>query len=124
MNGKPAMRAAKDCKEPLVVTIAPGETKPVWIRVERNGNDGLLNFDVHNMPHGIIVDNIGLNGVQVREKENEREIFIMCSKWVQEQDRLCHAAVISARNEQDSAGVQTSFPLLIKVRKPAAVTAR
>ena len=62
--------------------------------------------------------------MQVREKENEREIFIMCSKWVQEQDRLCHAAVISARNEQDSAGVQTSFPLLIKVRKPAAVTVR
>jgi WD40 repeat protein/mono/diheme cytochrome c family protein len=124
VNGRPAMRAAKDCKEPLVVTIAPGETKPVWIRVERNGNDGLLNFDVHNLPHGIIVDNIGLNGVQVREKESEREIFIMCSKWVQEQDRLCHAAVISARNEQDSAGVQTSFPMLIKVRKPAAVTAR
>lgn len=124
VNGKPAMRSLKETKEPMVLTIAPGETKPVWIRVERNGNDGLINFDVHNLPHGIIVDNIGLNGVQVREKENEREIFIMCSKWVQEQDRLCHAAVISARNEQDSAGVQTSFPLLIKVRKPGVVTAR
>ena len=133
VGGRPAGHAAKngkdskdkkDAMEPMVMTISPGETKPVWIRVERNGNDGLINFDVHNLPHGIIVDNIGLNGVQVREKENEREIFIMCSKWVQEQDRLCHAAVISARNEQDSAGVQTSFPLLIKVRKPDVVTVR
>jgi hypothetical protein len=46
------------------------------------------------------------------------------AKWVQDQDKLCHAALSSARNEHDSAGLQTSFPLLMKIRKPAGVAAR
>ena len=122
--GKPAMQKLADLKKPLELTIEPGKSAKAWIRVERHGNNALLNFDVHNLPFGIIVDNIGLNGVQVREKENERDIFFTCAKWVEEQDRLIHAAVISARTEQDSAGVQTSFPILLKVRKAASVTAR
>lgn len=124
VNGRPAMQKLADLKKPLELTIEPGKSVKAWIRLERHGNDALLNFDVHNLPFGIIVDNIGLNGVQVREKENERDIFFTCAKWVEEQDRLIHAAVISARTEQDSAGVQTSFPILLKVRKAAAVTAR
>jgi WD40 repeat protein/mono/diheme cytochrome c family protein len=122
-NGKPLMRQAQELKA-LEITITPGQTVKAWLRVDRNRNDSLISFDVHNLPHGIIVDNIGLSGVQVREKEDVREIFLAAAKWVPEQDRLIHAAVISARAEQDSAGVQTSFPVLLKVRKPAQVTAR
>lgn len=123
-GGKPAMQKLADLEKPLEITVAPGQTTKAWLRVERFGNDALINFDVHNLPFGVIVDYIGLNGVQIREKENERDIFLTCAKWVAEQDRLVHAAVISARGEQDSAGVQTSFPLLLKVRKPATMTAR
>lgn len=124
MGGKPVMRELKDETKPLEITLAPGQTVKAWIRAVRMGNDGLLSLDVHGLPHGVIVDDIGLNGVQIREKENERPIVFRAAKWVQDQDMLCHAALSSARNEHDSAGLQTSFPLLMKIRNPAGVAAR
>lgn len=112
VNDKPVARTNS---QPQVITLVPGQLATAFIRVERNGNDGILNFDVHALPHGVIVDDIGLNGIQVREKENDREIRFACAKWVQPQERLIHAAVSSARNEADSAGLATSFPVLLRV---------
>ena len=93
--------------------------------MDRKGDDALIALDVENLPHGVIVDNIGLNGVQIRAGENEREIFLTCAKWVPEQDRLCHVVVGSARNDavRDDAA-QTGFPVLLKIRKPAPVAAK
>jgi hypothetical protein len=34
-----------------------------WIRAVRQGNEGLINLDVHGLPHSVIVDDIALNGV-------------------------------------------------------------
>ncbi|MDB6118936.1 MAG: translocation protein TolB [Verrucomicrobiaceae bacterium] len=110
--------------QPQVITIVPGRLASAFIRVERNGNEGILNFDVHNLPHGIIVDDIGLNGIQVREKENDREIRFACAKWVPEQERLIHATVSSARAEADSAGLATSFPVRLRVVKEATVAGK
>jgi hypothetical protein len=59
--------------------------------------------------------------VQVRAGEDMREITLTASKWVPEQERLIHAAVASARAEQSSEGLETSFPVLLKIRNPAAV---
>ncbi|WP_395747119.1 c-type cytochrome domain-containing protein [Prosthecobacter sp.] len=124
VGGKPFMREIKDETTPLEITLAPGQTVKAWIRAVRMGNDGLLSLDVHGLPHGVIVDDIGLNGVQIREKENERPIFFRAANWVKDQDKLVHAALSSARNEHDSAGLQTSFPVLMKIRKPAGVAGR
>ncbi len=124
VGGKPVMREIKDETKPLEITLAPGQTVKAWIRAVRMGNDGILSLDVHGLPHGVIVDDIGLNGVQIREKENERPIFFRAANWVQDQDKLIHAALSSARNEHDSAGLQTSFPMLLKIRKPAGVAGR
>ena len=118
VNDQPQARTSS---QPQVITIVPGQLASAFIRVERNGNDGILNFDVHGLPHGVIVDDIGLNGIQVREKENEREIRFACAKWVPEQERLIHAAVSSARNDADSAGLATSFPVLLRVVKETKV---
>lgn len=123
-GGKAVMREITDEIKPLEITLAPGQTVKAWIRAVRMGNDGILNLDVHGLPHGVIVDDIGLNGVQIREKENERPIFFRAANWVKDQDALIHAALSSARNEHDSAGLQTSFPLLMKIRKPAGVAGR
>jgi hypothetical protein len=122
-GGKAVMREIKDETQPLEITLVPGQTVKAWIRAVRQGNDGLINLDVHGLPHGVIVDDIGLNGVQIREKENERPIFFRAANWVQDQDTLIHAALSSARNEHDSAALQTSFPMLMKIRK-ADVAAR
>lgn len=118
VGGKAVMREIKDETQPLEITLVPGQTVKAWIRAVRQGNDGLINLDVHGLPHGVIVDDIGLNGVQIREKENERPIFFRAANWVKDQDKLIHAALSSARNEHDSAGLQTSFPILMKIRKP------
>lgn len=122
LAGKPQGDGKTAPVKPYEIIIAPGSTVPAWLRADRRGNEGLINMDVEGLPHGIIVDNIGLNGVQIREKENEREIFLTCSKWVKDQDRLCHIIVGSARNDAKRIGnEQTGFPVLIKVRKDAKV---
>ena len=75
-----------------------------------------MTFVVENLPHGVIVDNIGLNGVLIPKDQNERQVFLACARWVGEMDRLCYAI-------EQNAGKQTSRPMLLKVRK-AQTTAR
>ena len=46
---------------------------------------------------------------------NGSEIFLTAAKWVPETDRPCYAIA-------NEAGKQTSLPLMLHVRKKAAVT--
>jgi hypothetical protein len=96
--------------QPLELTIAPGQRIPAWIKIKRDGHADLVTFFVENLPHGVIVDDIGLNGVLIPKGENERQIFLTAARWVAEQDRLCYAI-------EQQAGKQTSVPVLLKVRK-------
>lgn len=100
------------------ITIAPGTEVPAWLRVVRNGDTNLVDMDIENLPHGIIVSDIGLNGVQIAAGETERKIFFSCARWVPETDRLCHVINRSARQNAGD-GKPTSSPVLIKVRKSA-----
>jgi hypothetical protein len=95
------------------LTVAPGQTIPALLRVERNGHQELITFTVENLPHGVIVDNIGLNGVLIPKGDNERQIFLTAAKWVPETDRLCYAL-------ENQAGKQTSVPVMLHVRKPGS----
>jgi hypothetical protein len=104
----------QDPAKPFEITIAPGESIPAWIKVKRNGEDAELRFDVENLPHGIIVDNLGLNGITLLAGQNEGEITIKAARWVREMDRLCYAVT-------REAGKQTSLPVLLHVRKKDAV---
>ena len=93
------------------VTIAPGGTATLKLRVERSGFDDRIAFEVANLPHGIIVDDIGLSGVLVREKETDRLITLRAEPWVADQERTFYA---TAQVE----GNQATRPLVIRVRKP------
>ena len=73
------------------LAILPGTTITAKIIVERNGFDGDVKFDVDNLPHGIIVDHIGLSGVLVRANETERQIFLTARPWVSASSRWIHA---------------------------------
>ena len=97
----------------LEITIAPGQTIPALLRVKRNGHEDLVTFTVENLPHGVIVDNIGLNGVLIPKGDNERQIFLTAAKWVPETDRRCYAI-------ENQAGKQTSAPVMLRVRKSGA----
>ena len=72
---------------PKVLTVEPGHAVVATIRVERNEFDERVTFDARNLPHGVIVDNIGLNGILIPENKTERTIFIKAEKWVPETSR-------------------------------------
>jgi hypothetical protein len=92
------------------ITIAPGGTAKCRLRVERNGFNDRIAFGVDNLPHGVIVDDIGLSGVLIPEGETERTVFLRAEPWVPEQSRLFHA---TAQVE----GNQTSLPMRLVVKK-------
>ena len=98
--------------KPLEITIIPGHSVPVWLKLKRNGHDDLVTFTVEGLPHGVIVDNIGLNGVLIPKGEDARQIFLTAAKWVPDIDRLCFAEAKQADNP-------TSLPVLLHVRKAA-----
>ena len=97
--------------QPPELSIAPGGSVTAKLRVERFGFDDRIPFDVANLPHGIIVDDIGLSGVLVREKETERTIFLRAEPWVPEQTRVFFAV-------GQVEGNQVSCPLVLHVRRP------
>jgi len=72
---------------------------------------------VQNLPHGVIVMDIGLNGVLIPEGQTERQVFLQCAPWVAEQDRLCYARAREAGNP-------TSKPVMLHVRKAQQQAAR
>ena len=103
------------------VVIAPGETVTAKIKVERLGYDGEIKFGVEragrNLPHGVYVDNIGLNGITLLKGESERTIFITARKWVPEQTRPFHL-----RAEEE--GKQASWPVTVCVRNSADISGK
>ncbi|HEX4145085.1 MAG TPA: c-type cytochrome domain-containing protein [Pirellulales bacterium] len=105
-----------DFPAPAELTIAPGTTITFLLSIERNGQNGIINFDVDNLPFGVIVDNIGLNGIQLLEGQTERTLFLSATREVPEQDRL-----FQLRASADNG--QVSLPLLLHVRRGAAVAA-
>lgn len=94
------------------VVIAPGGTARAKLSIVRNGFDGVVTFSVDNLPHGVIVENLGLNGITFLGDENEREIFLSCVRWVADLERPFHAV-------ENQAGRQTSPSLMLKVRRGA-----
>ena len=68
----------------LEYTIRPGETITAIVAADRNGLEGDVTFGKEeagrNLPHGVYVDNIGLNGLMLQPEENEKRLFITASK--------------------------------------------
>jgi hypothetical protein len=60
------------------------------------------------MPHGVFVDNIGLNGLMLLEGQNEREFFITTAKWVPEMSRPFYL--------KSSVDGITTLPVMLHVR--------
>ena len=85
------------------LVIEPGTTITAKIVITRNGHEDDVRFEIDNLPHGIIVDNIGLSGVLVRKQETERQIFLTARPWVPETDRLIHAVAQGVGNQASPA---------------------
>ncbi len=96
--------------EPAELAIKPGTTVTATLRIERNGFNDRIQFNVNNLPHGVIVDNIGLNGVLIPEGQTQRQLFITARPWVPQTARPFHAVA-------PVAGVQVSPAMVLKVQK-------
>lgn len=96
--------------EPSELVIEPGTTITAKLKIERNGYDDLVTFEADNLPHGVIVDNIGLNGVLIRAGETERTIFLTASRWLSDLSRPFQMV------EQQQGG-QSSPPVMLHVRR-------
>ncbi len=101
---------------PIEITITQGKLTPATLKLQRNGQTGPITFDVENLPHGVIVADIGLNGVLIPEGQSERQIFFACPAWVSDTDRPIYAKIREAGNP-------TSTPVLLRVRRATEATA-
>jgi hypothetical protein len=90
------------------IVIRPGERAAAWLRVKRGPLKGPMTFEVENLPHGVIVADIGLNGVLIPDGQEERQIFLQCAPWVSPQVRACHAKALQGDGP-------TSGPVMLRV---------
>jgi hypothetical protein len=99
----------------IEIVVIPGTTTSAKLRIERNGQEGPIAFGNEdcgrNLPHGVFVDNIGLNGLLLPDGQTEREFFITAAPWVKPQVRYFHL-------RSQSAGNPTSRPIKIRIGNP------
>lgn len=110
-DGSPIEVPEFGAPNPLELTIAPGETVSAQVHIKRKDFNGRLGFEAiaHNLPHGVIVDNIGLSGLLIVEGQSSRQFFLTAAEWVPEQTRTFY---LRSKGEGD----QTSWPILLHVR--------
>ncbi|MCC6235620.1 MAG: hypothetical protein IT580_23490, partial [Verrucomicrobiales bacterium] len=107
--------------QPLELTLTPGQTLTARVRAVRNdfaGRIELGNEDSgRNLPHGVYVDNIGLNGLLIVEGQTEREFFVTASRIAQPGVRRFH---LRARGDDG----QASPFVTLRVLPPSQVATR
>lgn len=99
------------------VTLEPGGTAEVEIAIERNNDyGGRVPVEVRNLPPGVHVLDVGLNGVLINETENCRKFVLEALPNAQpiEQD-----IVVAGDIETRAGGQQNSYaaePIVLKVQ--------
>jgi hypothetical protein len=93
--------------------IHPGQTITLKVKVERDGHVGPVPFGTlgagRNLPFGVYVDNLGLNGLLILEDQDERTFFITADRSVPPQTRHFHL-------DTAAAGGHSSHPVVLHVR--------
>jgi hypothetical protein len=96
----------KIAARPTRVVIRPGQQVSMTLAVARGpAFAGRVPIDVRNLPQGVRVLNIGLNGVLVTEKQTERTVFLYADPWVAPLERLFYAV-----GKAEAAGTEESSP--------------
>ena len=92
----------------------PARRSRSTVKIERNGYNGQVPFGKEgsgrNLPFGVIVDNLGLNGLLVLENQRERVFFITADASTPEQVRPFHLTTTAE-------GGQSSRPVILRVKK-------
>ena len=114
---KPAEEGARPIREspdgPIEFEIHPGQTIVLKVKVERNGHAGQVPLGNEgagrNLPFGVIVDNIGLNGLLITQAQDERTFSLTADRSASPQSRPFHLSTTAA-------GGHSSHPVLLHVR--------
>jgi hypothetical protein len=93
--------------EPVVASIAPGEQVKFTVTIERNNAfKGRVPVEVLNLPHGVRVQDVGLNGVLINENETTRSFIVACDPWaVADTINFYAAGKVEAKQERHAAPV-------------------
>lgn len=98
---------------PQAIVLKPGETTNVTIQVTReNGFKGRVPCQVENLPPGVRVVNVGLNGVLVHSSESSHTFTLIAEPWAAP---ITQPAYIVGQVESDATTSHASSPITIKV---------
>ncbi len=114
-GGPRPIKSPDSGSEPFEFAIEPGQTITLTVKVERDGFSAQVPFGKEgsgrNLPFGVIVDNLGLNGLLVLENQSSRTFFLTASRSATEQVRPFHLTTAVA-------GGASSRPVILHVMKP------
>ncbi len=101
--------------EPPQLTIQPGEVVTVTLHVQRqNGFKGRVPCSVENLPPGVRVVNVGLNGVLVTESQSSRTFTLHAEGWAKP---ITQPIYVVGKVESNSPTMHLSAPILLHVAK-------
>lgn len=135
IGGSPVVREAEPMDPLDVVALAPapdlvvrtsadrvevpaGGEVTLTVTVERrNGFTGRVPISVMNLPHGVRVNDIGLNGVMITEQETSRTVHLVAEPWV---EPVTQPIVVVGRVEVNSPlrNESAALPVALVVRAP------
>jgi hypothetical protein len=107
--------------DPIAATIVPGQELKFTVIIERrNAFAGRVPVDVLNLPHGLRVLDVGLNGVLINETETSRSFVVACDPWAPPGPLLFYAAPkVEAKNVRHA-----SAPIRLEVKIPDTVAGK
>ena len=95
------------------VSIEPGKEVTVTLHIERqNGFKGRVPCFVQNLPPGVEVVNVGLNGVLVTEAQTSRTFTLRAEDWAKPIDQPIY---VVAQVESNTPTMHPSAPLVLRV---------
>jgi hypothetical protein len=99
--------------DPTPVTLEPGQEVKVTLHVERrNGFQGRVPCTVRNLPPGVRVVNVGLNGVLVTESQSTRTFTLHAEDWAKP---ITQPIYVVGEVESNSPTMHPSAPLMVEV---------
>ena len=99
--------------EPAQLAIQPGKSVTVTLHVARqNGFKGRVPCSVENLPPGVRVVNVGLNGVLVTEAQSSRTFTLRAEDWAKP---ITQPVYVVGRVESNSPTMHPSAPIELQV---------
>lgn len=99
--------------QPQQIVLRPGQTTQVTLRVSReNGFKGRVPCDVANLPPGVRVVNVGLNGVLVHSNQSAQTFTLKAESWAKP---ISQPIYVVGEVESNSPTEHASAPILLKV---------